>query len=58
MKDEIIKAKLSDELSNILADVLFIAHELDIDLVEAWENMLKSDHDKIEKRSNTFSALF
>jgi len=46
-----IKAKLSDELADIMAEVLFIAHELDIDLHSAWDNMLASDQKKISERS-------
>jgi NTP pyrophosphatase (non-canonical NTP hydrolase) len=50
--DEVqIKAKLSDELADIMAEVLFIAHELDIDLHSAWANMLASDQKKISERS-------
>lgn len=51
LSDEEIRTKVADELSDILADVLFIAHELGIDLNEAWRNMLASDEQKISKRS-------
>jgi len=47
-----LRADLSDELADILAEVLFIAHELEIDLSEAFANMLKSDNKKIEERSS------
>ncbi len=46
-----IKDKLSDELADIMAEVLFIAHELDINLHSAWANMLDSDKKKINERS-------
>jgi NTP pyrophosphatase (non-canonical NTP hydrolase) len=42
---------ISDELSDILAEVLFIAHELNIDMHEAWEAMAQSDENKISSRS-------
>jgi NTP pyrophosphatase (non-canonical NTP hydrolase) len=46
-----LKAELSDELADILAETLFIAHELDINLQEAWQNMLDSDQRKVTSRS-------
>lgn len=46
-----ITESLSDELADIFAEVLFIAHELDIDLGAAWERMLASDKKKIAERS-------
>ena len=49
-KKEILE-KASDELADILAEVLFIAHELDIDMEKAWENMKTSDKTKIATRS-------
>ncbi len=45
-----IKDGVSDELADILAEVLFIAHELDIDIHKAWESMLISDSGKIVSR--------
>lgn len=46
-----LKAAISDELSDILSLVLYVADELNIDLHEAWENMVKSDYDKVAQRS-------
>lgn len=46
-----IKANAADELADIMAEVLFIAHELGIDLEDAWKKMVKSDEDKISQRS-------
>lgn len=46
-----IMAKVADELSDILAEVLFISHELNIDIEKAWENMKASDKTKISTRS-------
>ena len=51
LSKEELKEKISDELADIIADTSFIAHELDIDLEQAWETMLKSDKKKIEERS-------
>jgi NTP pyrophosphatase (non-canonical NTP hydrolase) len=50
MNDGEIKKKAADELADILAEVLIIADDLKIDLYEAWENMVKSDHKKISDR--------
>jgi hypothetical protein len=47
-----IRAQISDELADIVADVLFIAHELRIDFDLAWESMLVSDADKIIARTH------
>jgi len=46
-----ILANIADELVDILAEVLFIANELNIDLYDAWETMLESDKKKISERS-------
>jgi len=46
-----LNAAMGDELADILAEALFIAHELGIDLSEAWENMLQSDKSKIATRT-------
>ncbi|MFH1667648.1 MAG: hypothetical protein ABH884_01320 [Candidatus Komeilibacteria bacterium] len=46
-----IKENLADELADIMAEVLFLAHELDIDLQEAWKKMFASDEKKISERS-------
>ncbi|TSC68547.1 MAG: hypothetical protein G01um101456_601 [Parcubacteria group bacterium Gr01-1014_56] len=45
-----IKTKIADELADIFAEVLFIAHGLDISIEEAWEAMLHSDQKKISER--------
>lgn len=50
---EEIKHRISDELADIMAEVLFIAHELDINMEQAWDTMLKSDKTKIDTRSQT-----
>lgn len=42
---------VKDELADILAEILFIAHELGIDIEEAWKGMVKSDEDKISSRT-------
>ncbi len=51
LNEEEIKEKLADELADIMAETLFIAHELNIDLAAAWNAMLASDAKKIEERS-------
>ncbi len=51
--EEEIKAGISDELADIMAEVLFIAHQLDIDIHAAWAAMLKSDETKIKDRHTT-----
>ena len=51
LSEDEIKLKISDELADIIADVLFISHELDIDMTQAWHNMLASDQQKISERS-------
>lgn len=48
--DEELKAKIADELADIFAETLFIAHGLDISLEEAWGTMLQSDQKKISER--------
>lgn len=47
---EILKSQAADELADILAEVLFIAKELDIDMYDAWNQMLGSDNQKISER--------
>lgn len=49
--DRELKSQISDELADIMSLVLFIAHELDIDLEQAWREMLKSDDVKIVNRT-------
>jgi NTP pyrophosphatase (non-canonical NTP hydrolase) len=46
-----LKKFVADELADILAEVLFISHELDIDMQEAWGAMVGSDKKKINTRS-------
>ena len=48
---EQLKYGASDELADILAEVLFISHELGIDIQEAWKQMSMSDEEKISIRS-------
>lgn len=48
-----IKGHIADELADILAEVLFISHELDIDIEKAWAGMADSDKKKISARSKT-----
>jgi hypothetical protein len=48
--DKELKAKIGDELADIFAETLFIAHGLDISLEEAWDKMLQSDQKKISER--------
>lgn len=50
-----LKAKVGDELADILAEVLFISHELSISLSDAWDDMLKSDYKKIAERTTLLS---
>lgn len=45
-----IKRKMADELADLLSLVLFIAHELSIDMKEAWHIMLSSDEHKLSSR--------
>ncbi len=49
---EELKAKVADELADILAEVLFIAHKMDISIEDAWQKMLGSDNSKISQRSS------
>ncbi len=51
LTDEEIKENLADELVDIMAEVLFIADELNIDLDKSWEKMIESDENKISERS-------
>ncbi len=46
-----LRAKAADELADIFAEVLFIAHGMGISLAEAWDAMLLSDRKKITERS-------
>ncbi len=47
---EEIKIAIADEVSDILANTLFLAHDLNIDVAEAWDIMQKSDKDKVSAR--------
>jgi hypothetical protein len=49
--NEVLKSQAADELADILAEVLFIAKELDIDMYDAWAKMIGSDEAKISERS-------
>jgi hypothetical protein len=49
--DDELKEKIGDELADIFAEVLFIAHELGISLEDAWSQMVRSDERKIASRS-------
>ncbi len=51
LSDVQIKEKLADELADILAEILFIAHELDVNIEQAWAKMLELDRKKIGDRS-------
>ncbi len=51
LSEEEIKRVLSDELADVIADVLFIADDLGIDIEQAWEGMLRSDDKKIKERT-------
>ncbi len=48
--EEELRKGIADELADILAETLFIAHELDIDLTQAWEDMIRSDESKVSVR--------
>jgi hypothetical protein len=47
MSKKELKAKVGDELADIFTEVLFIAHELDIDIEDAFAKMLESDKQKV-----------
>ena len=48
---EEIMAQIADELADILTDTIFIAHDLGIDLNRAFDDMLKSDQQKVAERT-------
>lgn len=50
-----LKDKIADELADIMSLVLFIAHELNIDIKTAWNSMIKSDNNKIAALSKSLS---
>lgn len=43
-----IKSEIADELADILSMVLFISHELNINIQDAWNGMLQSDEQKFK----------
>jgi len=49
--DETIRIAIADELADILSLVLFIAYELNIDIYQAFDQMLKSDAQKFAERN-------
>lgn len=49
--NEEIKLEIADELTDIIFNTLFIAHELNIDLNDAWPRMIKSHTQDIHQRS-------
>jgi len=51
MDDETIKIKMTDELCDIIANTLFAAAELGIDMDKAFNDMLASDVKKITERN-------
>ncbi len=50
---EALKLKFADELADILSLVLFIAHEMHIDIDQAWKQMLESDEVKFSDRGQS-----
>ena len=51
LNEDEIKENVADELADIMAEVLFISNELNIDFNKAWEKMIESDENKINERS-------
>ena len=51
LSDEELNNYIADELADMIAEVLFIAHDMRIDINRAWEKMIESDHQKINQRS-------
>ncbi len=52
LSPEKIKACIADEIADIMAEALFIAHELDIDVEKGWRAMITSDETKIKNRQS------
>lgn len=50
LKQNEIKDLIANELADILAGVLFVSHDLEIDLHRAWAQMIESDKIKISSR--------
>ena len=46
-----LEADFRDELADILAEVLYIASQRDIDMNQAMSEMVKSDTEKVEERT-------
>lgn len=51
LSKEELMISLADELADVMAETIFIAGEMGIDLDKAWKDMLKSDIKKITERS-------
>ena len=51
--DQEIKLEIADELTDIIFNTLFIAHELNIDLHVTWEQMISNHTKDIEQRKST-----
>ena len=51
LSKEELMIKLADEFADVMAIIIYMAHEMNIDLDKAWKNMLLSDIKKITKRS-------
>ena len=49
--DAEIRERISDELADLLSLVIFIAHEQNINLADAWQKMLESDENKFKKHA-------
>lgn len=45
-----IDHRIGDELADIMAETLFIARELNIDIESSWRSMVASDESKIDQR--------
>ena len=51
-KEELTNA-IADELADILSLVLYVAQELNINMDEAWDTMLRSDIQKFSKQAKS-----
>lgn len=51
----VLMAEFSDELADILAEVLYVASELKIDMNQAMADMVKSDQKKVSERAKPAS---
>lgn len=52
LNEEQIKHNIADECADTLAEILFIAYKLDINIEAAFEAMLESDKKKISERTS------